>query len=111
MVSKGETTTMEPSDDPPPKYSIALAEYIVVAGIASFLWSVLYPAVNMARARQHQPPLWPWMAAFFDQYPRPTLIGIPVIVCLTTLLVFVVFRAMLPPRWKRHFPWFKSHRR
>lgn len=103
------STIMQSTNEPPPRFSIALAEYVAVAGITSALFVFLYPAVNAARSSRYQPPLLPWLAPYFaERSPTMLLIGVPALVCLVTWLVFFLFRAMLPIRWKAHSPWFKS---
>lgn len=98
------------TNEPPPRFTIPLAEYVAVAGITSALFLLLFPAVNEARDRQNRPPILPWLAGYIDQLSVMFLISIPVVVCVVTWLIVFLFRVMLPLRWKAHFPWFKPRR-
>lgn len=99
---------MSSDEEPPPRFSIALSEFVIVAGITAGLWALLYPAVNAARDSRNQPPVLPWLNDIVSNVPPLALLfGFPAVVALGTWLLFFSFRRSLPPRWRRHFPWFK----
>lgn len=98
---------MEPTEEPPPRFSIAISECVVVVGIMSVLLIVLFPAVHAARTSHGMPAVLPWLAVLVDDYPMVFFVGIPSAACLLTGLCLALFRRQLPRRWKRCFPWFK----
>lgn len=96
------------SEEPPPRFTIALSEYVIVAGITAGLWAVLYPSVNAARDSRNQPPILPWLQESISALsPVTVLVVFPVLACMGTWLSFYAFRCCLPLPWRRHFPWFK----
>lgn len=98
---------MSSSDEKPPKIAIGLGEIVIIAGIASGMWALLYPAVNAARERSQAPPLLPLIAPFGEGAPLAFILGMPTFVCLATWISLKLFRAALPPHRKDHFPWFR----
>lgn len=95
----------------PPRFTVSIAETLVVVAILSALCAFLLPAVNAAREipragiRDAQPPVLPQLKPLYERNPWPFVIGTPIVVTTFLAMLIGIVRFLLPETIRRYFPW------
>lgn len=94
------------SDTPrPPRFTVSIAEMLVVAAIVSTLWAFLLPAVNAARDLRQQPAILSQLKPLYEQNPWAFIIGTPIVVTACLAMLVLLLRYFLPVTIRKYFRW------
>lgn len=107
MVGDNHTT----SNSKCPRVVLPISEMLIVCAVLSLLYAFVMPAVNIARERQHLPPVHAFLMPFYETQQQLWcfIAAFPVITtsCLGTLVILM--RLFLPPSVRARFPWRQRH--